>query len=74
MAGSGHVKKMARGGEDESSQRRYPRYMQTRYVNGLTIRPLRNGDTETVAALFDRLGSRSRETALLRREAPAVGR
>jgi GNAT superfamily N-acetyltransferase len=36
--------------------------MQTRYANGLTIRPLRNGDTQTVAALFDRLGSRSRET------------
>jgi ribosomal protein S18 acetylase RimI-like enzyme len=35
--------------------------MQTRYVNGLTIRPLRNGDTGTVAALFERLGSRSRD-------------
>jgi ribosomal protein S18 acetylase RimI-like enzyme len=33
----------------------------TRYVNGLTIRPLRNGDTGTVGALFDRLGPRSRE-------------
>ena len=35
--------------------------MQTRYIDGLTIRALRNGDTGTVAALFDRLGSRSRE-------------
>ena len=35
--------------------------MQTRYVNGLTIRPLRNGDTETVASVFESLGSRSRE-------------
>jgi ribosomal protein S18 acetylase RimI-like enzyme len=35
--------------------------MQARYVNGLTIRPLRAGDTETVAALFARLGDRSRE-------------
>ena len=35
--------------------------MQTRYVDGLTIRPLRDGDTTTVAALFERLGSRSRE-------------
>jgi ribosomal protein S18 acetylase RimI-like enzyme len=35
--------------------------MQSRYVNGLTIRSLRNGDTETVAALFARLGDRSRE-------------
>jgi len=35
--------------------------MQTRYVNGLTIRILRDGDTGTVAALFDRLGPRSRE-------------
>jgi L-amino acid N-acyltransferase YncA len=34
--------------------------MQTRYVDGLTIRPLRAGDTETVAALFARLGSGSR--------------
>jgi ribosomal protein S18 acetylase RimI-like enzyme len=35
--------------------------MQTRHVDGLTIRVLRNGDTTTVAALFERLGSRSRE-------------
>jgi ribosomal protein S18 acetylase RimI-like enzyme len=35
--------------------------MQSRYVNGLTIRALRDGDTETVAALFARLGERSRE-------------
>jgi len=35
--------------------------MQSRYVNGLTIRPLRAGDTETVAALFERLGDGSRE-------------
>ena len=35
--------------------------MHTRFVNGITVRPLRNGDTATVAALFDRLGDRSRE-------------
>jgi len=35
--------------------------MQTRYADGLTIRALRNGDTSTVEALFDRLGDRSRE-------------
>jgi ribosomal protein S18 acetylase RimI-like enzyme len=35
--------------------------MHTRYLDGLTIRPLRDGDTATVAALFDRLGARSRE-------------
>ena len=35
--------------------------VQTRYLQGLTIRTLRNGDTETVAALFERLGARSRE-------------
>jgi ribosomal protein S18 acetylase RimI-like enzyme len=35
--------------------------MQSRYVNGITIRPLRDGDTETVAALFERLGDGSRE-------------
>jgi ribosomal protein S18 acetylase RimI-like enzyme len=39
----------------------YPRHMHSRYVDGLTIRPLRNGDTETVSALFARLGERSRE-------------
>jgi GNAT superfamily N-acetyltransferase len=34
--------------------------MQSRYVQGLTIRPLENGDTVTVEALFARLGSASR--------------
>jgi GNAT superfamily N-acetyltransferase len=34
--------------------------MHARYVDGVTIRPLRNGDTATVAALFARLGDRSR--------------
>jgi acetyltransferase len=34
--------------------------MHARYVDGLTIRPLRNGDTATVEALFARLGERSR--------------
>ena len=36
--------------------------MHTRYVNGLTIRPLRDGDAATVASLFDRLGAGSRQT------------
>jgi ribosomal protein S18 acetylase RimI-like enzyme len=35
--------------------------MQTRYVDGLTIRQLRNGDASTVGALFARLGAHSRE-------------
>jgi ribosomal protein S18 acetylase RimI-like enzyme len=35
--------------------------MHARYVDGITIRPLRNGDAETVAVLFARLGSESRE-------------
>lgn len=35
--------------------------MQTRYVRGVTIRPLRHGDTATVEALFARLGSTSRQ-------------
>src|SRR4029079_12478994 len=38
----------------------HPR-MHARYVDGITIRRLRNGDTDTVAALFARLGSRWRE-------------
>ena len=37
------------------------RDVQTRHIDGLTIRRLRNGDTETVSALFERLGPRSRE-------------
>lgn len=37
------------------------RHMHTRFVDGLTIRPLRDGDTGTVAAVFARLGERSRE-------------
>jgi ribosomal protein S18 acetylase RimI-like enzyme len=61
MARSGHVKKMARGGEDESGGGRYFGLMQSQYVDGITIRPLRNGDADTVAALFARLGDRSRE-------------
>ena len=35
--------------------------MHARYVDGITIRQLRNGDQATVAALFERLGARSRE-------------
>ena len=35
--------------------------MHARFVNGLTIRPLRNGDTATVSAVFEGLGDRSRE-------------
>jgi ribosomal protein S18 acetylase RimI-like enzyme len=35
--------------------------MHTRYADGVTIRTLRNGDTDSVAALFERLGPRSRQ-------------
>lgn len=35
--------------------------MHARYVDGITIRSLRDGDTGTVAAVFARLGDRSRE-------------
>ena len=34
--------------------------MHTRYVDGITIRPLRNGDVGTVAAVLGRLGPASR--------------
>lgn len=34
--------------------------MQTRFVDGIDIRPLRNGDTAAVAALHARLGDESR--------------
>jgi ribosomal protein S18 acetylase RimI-like enzyme len=35
--------------------------MHSRFVDGITIRPLRDGDTSTISALFARLGDRSRE-------------
>src|SRR4051794_36807540 len=41
-------------------RRRHHRSMQSRYVDGVTIRPLRAGDTATVEALLARLGPRSR--------------
>src|SRR5262249_43256636 len=41
--------------------RSHPRGMQTRTIRGVAVRPLRDGDTATVAALFERLGPRSRE-------------
>jgi acetyltransferase len=34
--------------------------MRTELIKGITIRPLRNGETEVVQAVFDRLGPRSR--------------
>ncbi len=61
MAGTGHVKKMAREGEARAWPEAHDGRMQTRYVDGVTIRALRDGDTATIAALFERLGSRSRE-------------
>lgn len=34
--------------------------MHSEYVDGITIRPLRNGDTGVIQAVFDALGPRSR--------------
>ena len=34
--------------------------MNAEVIRGVTVRPLRNGDTEVVQAVFDRLGPRSR--------------
>ena len=61
LAGTGHVNKMARHGEVPGHASRYCLQMQSRSVNGLTIRSLRDGDPETGSALFARLGERSRE-------------
>jgi len=36
--------------------------MRSRYIDGVSIRQLRNGDTETVAVVFARLGDESRRT------------
>lgn len=52
---------MARGGEAETPSFVHHRFMHARYVEGVTIRPLGNGDTGTVADLFARLGALSRE-------------
>src|SRR5579859_7487946 len=60
MAGTGHVKKMARGGEAETTRGQHHGGMRSQYVDGVSIRPLQNGDTETVAAVFARLGDASR--------------
>src|SRR6476620_8868851 len=48
-------------GKSWAMPRVYAHYMQSRYVKGLTVRSLQDGDTETVSALFGRLGDRSRE-------------
>ncbi len=39
---------------------RHDERVHTHYVDGVAIRPLRNGDTASIAALFARLGPRSR--------------
>jgi len=41
-------------------RRTHARAMHSRYVEGVVIRPLRDGDTHTVLALFQRLGPESR--------------
>lgn len=38
------------------------RYIRLRHGAGLVVRPLRNGDVRTVAAVFERLGDESRRT------------
>src|SRR5262249_1165776 len=70
MARTGHVKMMARRGEAARRLGRDDLPVHSRYVDGLTIRPLRNGDTDTVAALFTRLGLRSRERRFWRAKRP----
>jgi ribosomal protein S18 acetylase RimI-like enzyme len=60
MAGSGHVKKMARDGDAVAAIDAHHVGMHSRYVDGVTVRPLRNGDTETVDAVFARLSDESR--------------
>jgi ribosomal protein S18 acetylase RimI-like enzyme len=52
---------MARHGDAGGPSSAQDDPVQSRHIDGLTIRLLRNGDTETVSALFERLGSRSRE-------------
>src|SRR5438270_2900976 len=51
---------MARGGEAERAGHVHHGAMRSQYLDGVSIRPLRNGDTQTVAAVFARLGHDSR--------------
>lgn len=51
---------MARDGEAKRRPRAYTSAMHSRYRNGISIRTLRNGDAETIATVFDRLGEESR--------------
>ena len=60
MARSGHVKKMAREGEAGQTAAADHVSMHSRYVDGLIIRALPDGDTATVQAVFVRLGEASR--------------
>ena len=46
--------------KSDGSEGRSVRVMHATYANGITIRPLRNGDAATVLTLFDRLGERAR--------------
>jgi GNAT superfamily N-acetyltransferase len=41
-------------------RRAHARSVQSRYVHGIVIRPLRDGDADTVLAVFQRLGPESR--------------
>src|SRR5580765_8508389 len=38
----------------------HSRVIKNRKLGQITVRPLRDGDTDTIAALFDRLGTESR--------------
>ena len=40
----------------------HARYLRLRHARGIVVRPLRSGDVATVAAVFERLGERSRRT------------
>lgn len=51
---------MARRGEADQALDDDDAAMQSRYADGLTIRPLRNGEVGTVAAVFARLGPAAR--------------
>ena len=60
MARSGHVKKMARAGDAQLLGPADHGRMHSRFLNGIVIRALRDGDTTTVNAMFARLGDGSR--------------
>jgi GNAT superfamily N-acetyltransferase len=60
MAWTGHTAKMARRADATGHSRSDPGRMHAEVIRGITVRPLRSGETSVIQAVFDRLGPTSR--------------